>query len=177
MKVRGLDHVSVTVADLDRSLSFYQGLLKIPLLGRGEDDGPPISGPRGRTASRFRYADLELGGGQTLELLQYLRPKKTPLRPTPFAPGGGHIGIRVEDLKAALRRLREAGVLPRFKPIQVDAPAWWAGARVVYVSDPDGTTVELVQRPNRTTSARPGPKSQERTRVSLRRPVGATHIH
>jgi len=144
---RRLDHVSVTVADVERSLRFYRGLLKIPVLGRGEDEGPPVRGSGGVTRSRFRYADLELGGGQILELLQYLRPKRGAVHSTPYAPGGGHLGIRVADLDAALRRLRAAGVLPRFDPIQVDAPTWWAGARVVYVADPDGTTVELVERP------------------------------
>lgn len=146
MTALGLDHASVTVANLDRSLRFYHGLLKIPVLGRGEDEGPPIAGSAGHARSRFRYADLDLGKGQILELLQYLRPRRRPLRPTPFAPGGGHIGILVEDLDAALDRLRAAGVHARFDPIRLEAPSWWAGARVVYVSDPDGTTVELVER-------------------------------
>lgn len=146
MTVRGLDHASVTVANLDRSLRFYHGLLKIPVLGRGVDEGPPIAGSAGSARSRFRYADLDLGKGQILELLQYLRPRRRPLRPTPFAPGGGHIGILVEDLDAALGRLRAAGVRAQFDPIRLEAPSWWAGARVVYVSDPDGTTVELVER-------------------------------
>ena len=143
---RGLDHVSVTVSDLVRSLRFYQELLEIPVLGRGEDDGPPITGSAGLSRSRFRYADLDLGEGQILELLQYLQPQHPPLEPTPFAPGGGHIGLRVTDLDASLSRLRSAGVPPRFDPIRLDSPRWWAGARVVYVSDPDGTTVELVER-------------------------------
>jgi catechol 2,3-dioxygenase-like lactoylglutathione lyase family enzyme len=151
-----LDHVSVTVAELDRSLAFYQGLLQISVLGRGEDDGPPIPTPKGVIHSRFRFADLDLGGGQILELLQYLHPKRRPLHPTAFAPGGGHVGLRVSNLEAALRRLRRAGVLPRFRPIQVDAPSWWAGARVVYVSDPDGTTVELVQRPRASSATAQG---------------------
>jgi catechol 2,3-dioxygenase-like lactoylglutathione lyase family enzyme len=163
---RGLDHVSVTVADLDRSLQFYQGLLEVPLLGRGEDDGPPVTGPTGDSRSRFRYADLDLGAGQILELLQYLEPRYKPLEPTPFAPGGGHIGLRVADLDASLSRLRAAGVPPRFNPIQLDSPAWWAGTRVVYVSDPDGTTVELVERrtPPPSTTSPQGPAKRGRRR-------------
>jgi catechol 2,3-dioxygenase-like lactoylglutathione lyase family enzyme len=159
---RGLDHVSVTVADLERSLRFYQGLLEVPLLGRGEDDGPPITGPTGVSRSRFKYADLDLGAGQILELLQYLQPQVKPLEPTPFAPRGGHIGLRVPDLEASLDRLRAAGVPPRFDPIQLDSPAWWAGARVVYVSDPDGTTVELVERRSPPTPAT-SPKGASRS--------------
>lgn len=147
MIVQGLDHVSVTVADLDRSLQFYHHHLGIALLGRGEDDGPPVPGPNGPMPSRFRFADLDLGGGQILELLQYLVPTREPIHPNVFAPGGGHIGVRVQDLSDVLVRLQQAGVSPNFEPVRVEAPAWWAGATVVYVTDPDGTTVELVQRP------------------------------
>jgi catechol 2,3-dioxygenase-like lactoylglutathione lyase family enzyme len=152
---KGLDHVSVTVADLDRSLTFYHSLLGIPVLGRGEDDGPTLPGPKGPIHSRFRYADLELGGGQILELLQYLTPKRRAVHSIVYAPGSGHIGIRVGDLDGALDRLREAGIRPLFEPVQIDSPKWWSGARVVYVHDPDGTTVELVERPARS-QGRPG---------------------
>jgi glyoxylase I family protein len=154
MMARRLDHVSVAVGDLERSLRFYHGLLEIPVLGRGEDEGPTIPGPTGSTRSRFRYADLELGDGQILELLQYTRPKRKPLHPTPYSPGGGHFGVRVEDLVSVLNRLRAKGVVPHFEPIRLESPRWWAGARIVYVSDPDGTTVELVERPRRQESAR-----------------------
>jgi glyoxylase I family protein len=159
-----LDHVSVAVADLDRSLRFYRELLGIPLLGQGEDEGPPISGPHGNSRSRFKYADLDLGGGQILELLQYLEPKNAPIAPTPYAPGGGHFGLRVADLVGMLGRLRTAGVPQRFDPIQMDSPAWWAGARVVYVSDPDGTTVELVERPRGPDSSAPSEHGFQRGR-------------
>jgi catechol 2,3-dioxygenase-like lactoylglutathione lyase family enzyme len=146
MTVPGLDHVSVTVASIDRSLGFYHDLLGIRILGRGEEDGPPVKGRRGETPSRFRYADLELGRGQILELLQYIAPKRRPIRTTFFAPGGGHIGFRVRDLDATLSRLKKAGFPPLFQPLRLGSPPWWSGARVVYVTDPDGTTVELVER-------------------------------
>ena len=38
MKVRGLDHVSVTVADLDRSLAFYRDLLGLRVFTAGVGD-------------------------------------------------------------------------------------------------------------------------------------------
>lgn len=165
MRAHGLDHVSVTVSDLDRSLAFYHDLLGIPVLGRGEDDGPTLPGPRGPVRSRFLYADLRLGGGQILELLQYLFPKHDPLHSTVYAPGSGHIGLRVDNLERALKGLVQAGVRPLFDPLRIDEPAWWAGAYVVYVLDPDGTTVELVERPGTPTS-RP---SRARRRTATRR--------
>ncbi len=148
MKVRGIDHVSVSVSDLDRSLRFYQGLLGLPLLGRGEEEGPTLSGPSGDVRSRFRFADLDLGTGQLLELLQWLEPHGVPGRVSVHDPGSGHVGLQVDSLDDALRILATAGFSPRFDPVRLEAPGWWAGARVVYVSDPDGATVELVEWPS-----------------------------
>ncbi len=146
MKVLGLDHVSVTVADLERSLGFYRDLLRIPVLGTGTEESPSVAAVTGATAARFRYADLDLGSGQILELLQYLNPKGTPHRSNVYDPGSGHLAVRVDDLAAALSKRADRGIRPRSEPADLEAPAWWAGARVVYVTDPDGVTVELVER-------------------------------
>lgn len=149
----GLDHVSVTVLDLDRSLAFYSGLLEIPVLGSGEEDGIPMPGGDGSSRTRFRYADLDLGGGQILELIQYLRPLGTPLVQRVFDPGSGHLALRVTGMEGVLARLSRAGFPARFEPITISEPAWWKGARIVYVTDPDGVTVELVERPGPSPSA------------------------
>lgn len=146
MKAVGLDHVSVSVRDLDRSLDFYHGLLGIPVLGRGEEKTPEAASITGLSGAHFRYADLDLGSGQILELLQYLSPKGTPLKQNVYDPGSGHLAIRVDDAAAALRKLKRAGVEARSKPVELQEPDWWRGAKCVYVSDPDGVTVELVER-------------------------------
>jgi catechol 2,3-dioxygenase-like lactoylglutathione lyase family enzyme len=153
MTARRLDHVSVTVSDLDRSVAFYHGLLDIPLLGIGEEEEHQTAQLVGEERVRFRYADLDVGEGQILELLQYLVPQGTPLRQRVFDPGSGHVAIRVEGLDAVVGRLAVAGVRPRSAPVRLDGPDWWAGARVVYVSDPDGVAVELVERPSDSTGS------------------------
>lgn len=146
MKVLGVDHVSVTVGDLERSLGFYHDLLGIPVHGTGVEESAAVTAIVGVEHARFRYADLDLGHGHILELLQYLSPKGTPHRPSVYDPGSGHIAVRVDDLDAMLAKLRAAGIQARSDPVELEEPAWWAGARVVYVTDPDGATVELVQR-------------------------------
>ncbi len=146
MSTSGIDHVSVTVGDLDRSLAFYRDLLGIPLLGRGEEAGSEVASVTGLTDAHFYFADLDLGSGQILELLQYVRPEGVRLKPRVFDSGSGHIAIRVENLDDTLRRLKREGILPRAAPVELRDPKWWRGARCVYVSDPDGVTVELVER-------------------------------
>lgn len=147
MRVLGVDHVSVTVADLERSLRFYHDLLGIPVLGTGVEESGSVTAVVGVDRARFRYADLDLGHGHILELLQYLSPKGTPHRSNVYDPGSGHIAFRVDDLDATVAKLKAAGVQARSEPVDLEEPKWWAGARVVYLIDPDGATVELVQRP------------------------------
>ncbi len=145
MTTIGLDHVSLTVCDLDRSLAFYHGLLKIPILGRGEEEDGGAASVLGLKSVHFQYADLDLGSGQILELLHFV-PSKKPARGHTRVPKDGHFGLRVDDLKLTLSRLRRFGVSPRTDPVLLNGPRWWRGARCVYVTDPDGVTVELVER-------------------------------
>jgi catechol 2,3-dioxygenase-like lactoylglutathione lyase family enzyme len=146
--VLGVDHASVTVRDLGESVRFYHDLLGLPVLGSGEEEAELFGPLVGQSNARFRYADLDLGGGHILELLQYLHPAGTPRETRVFDPGTGHLGLRVDDLDEALRRLAASGVRPPSTPIELAEPAWWRGARVVYVNDPDGAVIELVERPS-----------------------------
>jgi len=145
MTTLGLDHVSLTVTDLDRSVAFYNGLLGIPILGRGEEKEGAATALVGGRSAQFAYADLDLGSGQILELLCFVRPRKESRSVKPDLHNG-HFGLRVDDLAQTLTRLRRSGFEPRTEPVQLEAPAWWHGTTCVYVTDPDGITVELVER-------------------------------
>jgi catechol 2,3-dioxygenase-like lactoylglutathione lyase family enzyme len=145
--VIGIDHVSVTCADLDRSLAFYGDLLGVAVRGRGEEDGSSEFEITGISDPRVRWADLQLPHGQVLELIEYERPRGTPVRPEPNDPGATHISLRVPDADAVCERLRAAGVSVRSDPVTIDAAGAWQGARAFYAADPDGVTVELIQLP------------------------------
>jgi diaminopimelate decarboxylase len=142
-----IDHVSVTCGDLDRSLSFYCDLLGVALRARGDADESSAFEITGIANPRVRWADLELPHGQVLELIEYERPRGTPIRPEPNDPGATHISLRVPDADAACERLRAAGASVRSDPVTIEDPGAWHGARAFYAADPDGVTVELIQHP------------------------------
>jgi catechol 2,3-dioxygenase-like lactoylglutathione lyase family enzyme len=49
-------------------------------------------------------------------------------------------------VRAAWRLVTDAGFESRSEPVTLhDAGPYWTGSTVVYVTDPDGITVELVQ--------------------------------
>ncbi len=146
VRVNAIDHVSVTSADIDRSLAFYRDLLGLSLRARGDDLGPDELAITGVQDASARWADLELANGQVIELIQYLTPPGTPTRPDPNDPGATHISLRVGDIEATYARLHDAGVPVRSEPVTISEPGAWEGVRCFYASDPDGVTVELIQR-------------------------------
>ena len=146
MTATGLHHVGVTVADLDRSLRFYRDLLGVPVRERTEEAGGDVATITGLPDAHVRIADLELGDGRVIELVEYAAPAGSPLAQRTCDPGSVHLALAVADVDATAARLRTAGVVLRSDPVTLDdAGPHWTGARVVYAVDPDGVTVELLQ--------------------------------
>jgi catechol 2,3-dioxygenase-like lactoylglutathione lyase family enzyme len=145
--VRGIDHAGITVASVAAALGFYRDLLGLRVTDEGEDGGPELDAITGLSDARIRYAELDLGGGQLLEVIEYLSPTGAPLAQRACDPGASHLALRVDDVDAVRDRLAAAGVPIAGRPTTISAPGAWHGARCVYVEDPDGRTVELVQRP------------------------------
>jgi diaminopimelate decarboxylase len=137
--VRGLDHVSVACSDLDRSLAFYRDLLGLALRDRGAGSAGAVGEILGTGDAQVEWADLALPDGRVLELLR--------LPGGPPSAGSGHFALGVVEAETIHRRLREAGVPLRSEPVTIDDDGDWKGARCFYAEDPDGTVVELVQRP------------------------------
>jgi catechol 2,3-dioxygenase-like lactoylglutathione lyase family enzyme len=53
----------------------------------------------------------------------------------------------VHDVEDVLRRLAEAGHRPDGEPTTICGSIAFEGATVVYLRDPDGAVVELIERP------------------------------
>jgi glyoxylase I family protein len=119
--IAGMHHVSVIVADTERSLSFYRDLLGLPVDASRPDLGYP-------------GAWLQLGA-QQIHLLQVPNPDPMDTRPT---HGGRdrHLALSVPDLDRIIERLNSAGVgytLSR------------SGRRALFCRDPDANALEFVE--------------------------------
>jgi glyoxylase I family protein len=146
MTVRGIDHAGITVASVEAALGFYRDLLGLRVTDEGEDSGPELDAITGLSGARIRYAELDLGGGQLLEIVQWLAPEGSALSQSPLDPGASHLALRVDDVDAVCELLGAAGVTIPGRPTTITAAGAWHGARCVYAEDPDGRTVELVER-------------------------------
>jgi lactoylglutathione lyase len=134
-----LDHVGLSVADLDGSASWFC----------------EVFGLVRELALRVEPLDLSIEMllhpryGYRLELLH--RPGAVaagkPGTPAEAAlrPGYGHVAFDVTDLDAAYDRAVGRGG----RPVMAPGPSPEAGVQMAFVADPEGNLVELLHRPSR----------------------------
>jgi catechol 2,3-dioxygenase-like lactoylglutathione lyase family enzyme len=145
--VSSLDHVGLTVGDLERSIRFYCTVLDCVVRERAVIQGAEVETLTGIGGAVIHTADLNLPRGGMLELLQYLGPDRTVLAQRRFDAGHSHIAFAVDDVDAARKRALSAGALDCSLPVTLNEPgSSWDRARVCYALDPDGRTIEFVER-------------------------------
>jgi catechol 2,3-dioxygenase-like lactoylglutathione lyase family enzyme len=144
MHFESLEHVGLTVSDLERSVSFYSALLGEPPFYRATEERPYLGQIVGYPGCRLAIADLHLPGtGTFLELLQYLEPVGRGIDMETANPGTSHICFVVSDLAQEYERIRSIGGEFR-NPGPVERAD---GGRAVYLRDPDGISIELQELP------------------------------
>ena len=143
--VTGLFHVGITVSDLERSLAFYRGALGLELEWNQVIDRDSTRELVGVPFRTLRCAFLAVPGGGSLEILEYEGVTGRDLTWTPSDHGAGHLCLWVADLDDVVARARDlGGVTITDAPVIVPAGRY-TGARVVYLRDPDGFLLELIE--------------------------------
>jgi catechol 2,3-dioxygenase-like lactoylglutathione lyase family enzyme len=141
--LKHLDHVGITVADLDAATAFFVGL-GLEVEGRTFVEGDFLDTVCGIPGARTEVVMLRLpGGGTTIELGSFLRPDHVPGSPHAMA---NELGIRnvcfqVDDLEAMVDALAEDGYglvggIGRLEG------AWL----MAYVRGPEGIVVALAEQ-------------------------------
>jgi catechol 2,3-dioxygenase-like lactoylglutathione lyase family enzyme len=145
LRIVSADHTGITVSNLERSLAFWRDVLGFELSHTAHQKGELAKEITGVEGAELKLAVLKTPGGHKVELLEYLAPadrKRANLRPCDV--GSVHLALLVEDLHGALDRIAVSGWKTAGQP-QILTKGPNAGKRVVYVRDPDGTTIELMQ--------------------------------
>jgi glyoxylase I family protein len=122
VKITGLLHSTLLVADLDRATAFYEGVL-----GLVPDATRPDLG--------FPGVWYGVGAGQQIHLMRLPNPEAGLQRP---GHGGRdrHVALAVNDFDELVRRLDAAGVAYTMSR---------SGRRALFCRDPDDNALEFVQ--------------------------------
>lgn len=142
--IRRLDHVAISVADLDRSLAFYTGNFgcieqrRIP--PRNDSSLASITGLVG---ARATIVHLTLGES-LIELFHYDHPRGSPLSAERRQADHGltHLGLASTDVRADHARLVAKGMRFFGPPVEFRPGVW-----VVYGWGPDREVIELREVP------------------------------
>ena len=137
-------HVGVTVADIDRTIRFYEKYFGFKATLRGTFGSEFIASVpqlyRQQDGVYSDFAFIESPDGIVLELFQFSRMQE---RETPVwnRPGYHHICLKVPNVPEKYREMAADGVEFYFEPGYRGDPAdeeYW-----VFLKDPDGNMVEL----------------------------------
>lgn len=127
-----LDHIAIAVEDVEKAAKAYLDGLGLELGGVEDVEGQ---------GARVGFIDV---GGTRIELVQPLGPETALGKHLQKrGPGLHHIAIKVDDIVAALARLKGAGI-----QLIDEEPRTGAGGRKVAFVHPrsmDGVLLELVQ--------------------------------
>lgn len=142
--------MGMTVADMDRSVEFFNKVLSFEKIGDVEVYGSEYEKLQGVFGLRLRVVRMKLGA-ETIELTQYLAPEGRPI-PADWRSHDHwfqHIAIVVSDMDKAYQQLRShkirhASTGPQTIPPTNKAAA---GIRAFYFKDPDGHNLEIIYFP------------------------------
>jgi glyoxylase I family protein len=126
LRPKALDHVGLTVTDMDRSLGFYCGVLGLELLRRSAKD-----------AAGLASAVLKVGDQ---EINMFSDPAFASVRRDDNPGGIDHFCLEVESatIDDLVGALRQAGVAIAKGPVRR------RDGTSLFVNDPDGCRVELI---------------------------------
>jgi catechol 2,3-dioxygenase-like lactoylglutathione lyase family enzyme len=139
VRISGLDHIVLNVADVERSLAFYEGVLglgaeRVDAWRRGE----------------LRFPSVRVNESTIIDLVQ------TPAGPADGRSNLAHFCLVTdeEDLDALARELASGGVAIEVGPVVRSGAR--GDALSIYFRDPDANLIELRTYARGAMSARPG---------------------
>ncbi|MDO8310051.1 MAG: VOC family protein [Actinomycetota bacterium] len=149
--LRGVDHIGLTVPDLDEAIAFFGEAFGATVLFRHGAYSPR---PEVNERNFARARDVEVAGiamirilDMNIELLQYRTSDPPRTWPSTSSTGGHHVAFYVEQLEEAVDRMREAGIEVLGEPLPLSGPEGGPGNRFVYARAPWGLFIELVSYP------------------------------
>ncbi len=144
VSARHVDHVGITVPDLDAAIQFFENALGADLLWKV---GPFEETPTGAKIHSVHLAMLRLGPSINVELMSFDADTQNRTMPSNIDYGATHIAFFVDDIEAAAKSLKEHGAELLKGPIEAQGEVK-KGERIWYFKTPWGAFMEILWRPD-----------------------------
>ncbi|WP_313376688.1 VOC family protein [Chishuiella sp.] len=154
--LHGIDHIGITVPDIDKATEFFvKGLDAVVLYDTYTKDQPPRDSDftRKRLGIEDETAELAirmlaLPNGPGLELFEfYNQHQNGPI--TPADIGFQHLAIYVDDMNEALQKVEAAGAKRNSDPVALNGLEEGKGNVFCYCKTPWGSSLELISYPTK----------------------------
>ncbi len=151
---RGIDHIGITVPDMDQAVRFFVDVLgceKAMSFGPIADPTPEGTFMTDALGVHHKAVITEItllrsGHGSNIELFSYQSPDQKAVQAKNSDIGAHHIAFYVDDINVAADYLRGKGVETRMGPIPIEeGPA--AGQVILYFNAPWGLQMEAISYP------------------------------
>jgi len=121
------DHIHLRSRDPQATMAFYEKMFDAKRVAFVQSNGIP-------------RVDLDLNG-LTIFVAEVDAGAKLPCAPETSYIGLDHLGLRVDDVDAAVAELKERGATILKGPVTIRP-----GVRIAFVQGPDNVRIELLQR-------------------------------
>lgn len=140
--IHTLEHVGLSVSDMNRSLKFYRDLLGMKLVMDIDASDDRIGRVVGMPGAKCRIVHLKLGDA-VLELFEYSEPAGHNLANTIRQCDHAltHIGFEVDDFHRHVEELKTKNVQFLGEPVEFRPNVW-----ILYFRGPDGEVCEFRQQ-------------------------------
>lgn len=130
MKKKVIDHIAVTVRDMEENIRFYRDVLGMPLVDSFYDEH-----------EKAQIAFLEAEGCQ----IELLAPDTWAEREAAPEQGYGlsHLAFLVENIEEACQNLKACRISFLQEPLESQGLKW------AYFQGPEGVVLELIERARR----------------------------
>lgn len=147
-KIFGIQHVGMTVADVNKAVEFYTKVLGLVVeIPPGDLTGGEVFAKTiGVPGAVLRGAFIKIPkSGEKIELLEYKSPASPVKEPLPLdAIGSMFIAFQVNDVDGMVKKLLAHGVTVYPVPAKVNEAGFFGGIKWVYFKDSLGKIHQII---------------------------------
>ena len=141
------DHTGFITPDIDAPVRFWEDALGFEAQPIGERRGAWIGPFMGVPEAQVRLVHL-YGHGTHIEFIQFETPDDTPVTPRASQGNVAHVCLRTSDVGALRARILAGGGSEQGRLVAIDEGIA-KGLRGLYMKDPHGILIEIVEQPKR----------------------------